>query len=86
MALLLQGALRARAKVGLKMNAPGDALQTILGILPAMKQPSISQLVNSDWLAIETVLDEIQVRDLIPALKSAGAQDIIEYQLSKVIP
>ncbi|MCL2301177.1 MAG: ATP phosphoribosyltransferase [Firmicutes bacterium] len=85
-ALLLQGALRARFKVGLKMNAPGDALQTILGILPAMKQPSISRLVDSDWVAIETVLDETQVRELIPALKSAGAQDIIEYQLSKVIP
>jgi len=84
--LLLQGALRARSKVGLKMNAPADALNAILGILPAMKQPSIARLVDSDWLAIETVLDEIQVRDLIPALKTAGAQDIIEYQLSKVIP
>jgi len=84
--LLLQGALRARSKVGLKMNAPGDALDTILGILPAMKQPSISKLWDSDWVAIETVLEENQVRDLIPALKSAGAQDIIEYQLSKVIP
>jgi len=85
-ALLLEGALRARSKVGLKMNAPGGALDTILGILPAMKQPSISRLVDSDWVAIETVLDETQVRELIPALKSAGAQDIIEYQLSKVIP
>ena len=84
--LLLQGALRARSKVGLKMNAPEDALRTVLGILPAMKQPSISRLVDSDWVAIETVLEEAQVRDLIPALKSAGAQDIIEYQLSKVIP
>jgi len=84
--LLLQGALRARSKVGLKMNAPADALDTILGILPAMKQPSISRLVHSDWVAIETVLDETQVRELIPALKAAGAQDIIEYQLSKVIP
>ena len=84
--LLLQGALRARSKVGLKMNAPAAALDTILGVLPAMKQPSISRLVDSEWVAIETVLDETQVRDLIPALKSAGAQDIIEYQLSKVIP
>jgi len=84
--LLLQGALRARSKVGLKMNAPEDALDTILGILPAMKQPSISRLVAGDWVAIETVLDETQVRDLIPSLKAAGAQDIIEYQLSKVIP
>jgi ATP phosphoribosyltransferase len=85
-AVLLQGALRARSKVGLKMNAPGDMLNTILGILPAMKQPTISHLVNRDWIAIEVVLEESQVRDLIPALKKANAQDIIEYPLSKVIP
>lgn len=84
--VLLQGALRARSKVGLKMNAPDDALATILGILPAMKKPTVSRLVDSDWVAIETVLEEIQVRDLVSALKSAGAQDIIEYPLSKVIP
>jgi ATP phosphoribosyltransferase len=86
MAVLLQGALRARSKVGLKMNAPGAMLDTILSILPAMKQPTISHLVNSDWIAIEVVLEESQVRDLIPALKKANAQDIIEYPLSKVIP
>jgi len=85
-AVLLQGALRARSKVGLKMNVPEASLDTILQVLPAMKQPSISKLVGSDWVAIEAVLDEIAVRDLIPALKSAGAQDIIEYPLSKVIP
>jgi len=85
-AVLLEGALRARSKAGLKMNVPVDSLDTILGILPAMKQPSISQLVGSDWVAIETILDEIQVRELIPELKAAGAQDIIEYPLSKVIP
>ena len=86
LSVLLQGALQARSKAGLKMNVPGDALDTILSILPAMKQPSISQLVNSDWVAIEVILDEIQVRELIPALKAAGATDIIEYPLSKVIP
>ena len=84
--VLLKGALLARSKVGLKMNVPATALNTILGILPAMKQPTVSKLVDSDWVAIETVLEEIQVRDLIPSLKSAGAQDIIEYPLSKVIP
>jgi ATP phosphoribosyltransferase len=68
------------------MNVPNDALNTILGILPAMKKPTVSRLVDSDWVAIETVLEEIQVRDLVPALKNAGAQDIIEYPLSKVIP
>jgi len=85
-AVLLQGALLARTKVGLKMNAPEDALDKILGILPAMKKPSIAKLVGSDWVAIEVIVDEVQVRDMIPALKSAGAQDLIEYPLSKVIP
>ncbi|MCL2746649.1 MAG: ATP phosphoribosyltransferase [Coriobacteriia bacterium] len=84
--VLLQGALCARSKVGLKMNVPDGVLDKILDVLPAMKQPSVSRLIDSDWVAIEVVLDEIQVRDLIPALKSAGAQDIIEYPLSKVIP
>ena len=86
MAVLLQGALRARSKVGLKMNVPGDKLDIILDVLPAMKQPTVSQLVHSDWVAVEVILDEKQVRDLIPALKKAGAQDIIEYPLKKVIP
>ena len=84
--VLLQGALRARSKVGLKMNVPDSALDTILNILPAMKKPTISKLVASEWVAIETIMDETQARDLIPALKSAGAQDIIEYPLLKVIP
>jgi ATP phosphoribosyltransferase len=86
LAVLLQGALRARSKVGLKMNVPGDKLDTILDVLPAMKHPTISQLVHSDWVAVEVILEEKQVRDLIPALKRAGAQDIIEYPLTKVIP
>jgi ATP phosphoribosyltransferase len=86
LSVLLQGALRARSKVGLKMNVPGDKLANILEILPAMKHPTISQLVQSDWVAVETILDETQVRDLIPALKKGGAQDIIEYPLLKVIP
>jgi len=86
LSMLLQGALCARSNVGLKMNAPEEALTAILDILPAMKQPTISKLVDSKWVAIETVLNEVQSRNLIPALKSAGAQDIIEYPLSKVIP
>ncbi len=86
LSVLLQGALRARSKVGLKMNVPGDKLANILEVLPAMKQPTISQLVQSDWVAVETILEETQVRDLIPALKRGGAQDIIEYPLLKVIP
>jgi len=86
LSVLLQGALRADAKVGLKMNLPKDKLDNILAILPAMKHPTVSQLINSDWVALEAVLDEKQVRDLIPALLVGGAQDIIEYPLNKVIP
>ncbi len=86
LAVLLQGALRADSKVGLKMNLPKDKLDNILDILPAMKHPTVSQLINSDWVALEAVLDEKQVRDLIPALRRGGAQDIIEYPLNKVIP
>ncbi len=86
LAVLLQGALRADSKVGLKMNLPKDKLDNILDILPAMKHPTVSQLINSDWVALEAVLDEKQVRDLIPTLRRGGAQDIIEYPLNKVIP
>lgn len=86
LAVLLLGALRADSKVGLKMNLPKDKLEDILAILPAMKHPTVSQLINSDWLALEAVLDEKQVRDLMPALRRSGAQDIIEYPLNKVIP
>ncbi|MEW5899513.1 MAG: ATP phosphoribosyltransferase, partial [Bacillota bacterium] len=86
LAVLLLGALRADNKVGLKMNVPGDRLDAVLEILPAMKHPTVSQLVNSDWVAVEVILDEKKVRELVPALKKVGAQDIIEYSLKKVIP
>ncbi len=86
LAVLLLGALRADNKVGLKMNVPGDRLDAVLEILPAMKHPTVSQLVNSNWVAVEVILDERKVRDLVPALKKVGAQDIIEYPLKKVIP
>jgi ATP phosphoribosyltransferase len=84
--VLLQGALQARFKVGLKLNVRESELNKVLGVLPAMKTPTISRLVDSEWVAIETILDKIQARDLIPQLKQVGAQDIIEYPLSKVIP
>lgn len=86
LATLLIGALRAESQVGLKMNVPGDKVNNVLAMLPAMKHPTISQLYNSDWVAVETILSERQSRDLIPVLKRAGAQDIIEYPLNKVIP
>jgi len=86
LSVLLQGALRADDKVGLKMNVPCARLDEVLSVLPAMKHPTISRLVNSDWVAVEAILDEKKVRDLIPALKRVGAEDIIEYPLNKVIP
>lgn len=86
LSVLLQGALRADSKVGLKMNVPGDRINDVLSVLPAMKHPTISQLYNSDWVAVEVVLDEKMSRDLIPPLRKMGAQDFIEYPLNKVIP
>jgi len=86
MAMLMQGAMQAESKVGLKMNAPQSALEEIIALLPAMRTPTISHLSNSDWIALEIIAEEKQVRDLIPLLKSAGATAIIEYPLNKVIP
>lgn len=87
LALLLRGALAGYAKVGLKMNVPSSGLEKVLKILPAMKRPTVSPLYNNGgWVALEVVIDEHRVRELIPALKEAGAQDIIEYPLNKVIP
>jgi ATP phosphoribosyltransferase len=85
-ALLLQGALAAETRVGLKMNAPKDKIDSIVKMLPSMKNPTISQLYESDWVAVEIIVEEKIVRDLIPQLKAAGACDIIEYPLNKVIP
>ncbi|HAG11148.1 MAG TPA: ATP phosphoribosyltransferase [Desulfotomaculum sp.] len=86
LAVLLEGALRADDKVGLKMNVPGEKLDEVLKVLPSMRHPTVSKLVNSDWVAIEVVLNEKKVRELAPALKKIGAHDIIEYPLNKVIP
>jgi ATP phosphoribosyltransferase len=83
--LLLKGAIAAEGKVGLKMNARKEDLKEILSRLPALKNPTISGLSKGGWFAIETVIDERVVRVLIPALKKAGAQGIIEYPLNKVI-
>ncbi|MBZ4649133.1 MAG: phosphoribosyltransferase [Desulfomicrobiaceae bacterium] len=82
---LLQGALRAETMVALKMNAPADKVDAIMGVLPSMNAPTVAHLYQSDWLSVETVVERRQVRDLIPKLLAAGAQDIIEYALNKVI-
>lgn len=84
-ALLLKGAIAAEEKVGLKMNVRKENLKKVLGKLPALKKPTISGLSDDGWFAIETIIDERVVRVLIPELKSAGAQGIIEYPLNKVI-
>ncbi len=85
LALLLEGALLAEEKVGLKMNAPRDHVEAVLEILPSMKNPTISDLTDRDWIAIDVVVDEKIVREIIPRLKAAGAQGIVEYPLNKVI-
>jgi ATP phosphoribosyltransferase len=85
-ALLLQGAINAREKIGLKLNAPKDTLEAILKILPAEKSPTISALADGTWVAVEVIVEEKQERELIPLLKRAGATGLISYPLNKVIP
>ncbi len=84
-ALLLKGALAAEEKVGLKMNVPEKSFNKVLDILTALHSPTISELADPGWFAIEVIIDEKKVRDLIPKLKSVGATGIVEYQLNKVI-
>lgn len=84
-ATLLKGAIAARGKVGLKLNVSKKNLKSVLQILPAIKKPTVSGLSSIGWFAIETVLDEKVVRDLLPELKKAGGEGIIEYSLNKVI-
>jgi ATP phosphoribosyltransferase len=83
--LLLKGALEAEAMVGLKMNVEKKNLEKIEKILPALKNPTISQLSDPNWVAVEVVLKESEVKKIIPLLKKAGAQGIIEYPLNKVV-
>lgn len=86
LALLLKGAIAADGRVGLKLNCPADRLPEVLERLPAMKVPTVSPLADKNWVALEVILEEREVRTMIPLLKQAGAQDIIEYPLNKVIP
>ena len=83
--LLLKGAHAARDKVGLKMNIPESKLKGLLEALPALRNPTIAHLATPDWVAVETVIDEKIVREIIPQLKSLGAEGIIEYPLNKVV-
>jgi ATP phosphoribosyltransferase len=83
--LLLKGALAARSLVGLKMNLPASAQQNLLETLPALRNPTVSPLAQNGWVAVETVIDEKTVREIIPKLKALGAEGIIEYPLNKVV-
>jgi ATP phosphoribosyltransferase len=85
MAMLLKGALEAEAKVGLKMNIREKDLPRLLKNLPALRNPTISNLSLKGWVAVETIIDEHVVRELIPALKAAGAEGVTEYPLNKVV-
>jgi len=85
LALLLRGALEAESKVGLKMNLQQKNLDQLLRSLPALRNPTVSHLSQPGWVAVETIIDEKIVRELIPQLKAAGAEGIIEYPLNKVV-
>ena len=84
-ALLLQGALDAEAKVGLKLNVREDHIKKVIATLPSLRNPTISPLGQKGWVALETVVDEKVVREIIPKLKAAGAEGIIEYPLNKIV-
>ena len=84
-AMLLQGALVAEKLVGIKMNVPENKIEQIVSLLPSLNAPTVASLYQSDWFAVETVIDTREVRDLIPQLLKAGAEGIIEYSLNKVL-
>ncbi len=84
-ALLLTGALEAHSKVGLKLNLPRPSLDHVLAKLPSLRNPTVSPLSNPEWVALETIIDESVVREIIPVLKTYGAEGIVEYPLNKVV-
>src|SRR5882762_9394436 len=83
--MLLEGAINALGKVGLMLNVRKDCLAAVLSILPALKNPTISNLSDEGWVAVHTILEEITVRNIIPRLKEAGGQGIVEYPLNKIV-
>jgi ATP phosphoribosyltransferase len=83
----MEGAIRAEGRVGLKLNVRKEDAARVIALLPALRMPTVSPLAFSEeWVAIETVIEERQVRKLIPELKRAGAEGLIEYELNKIIP
>ena len=85
LSILLRAAIAARSKVGLKMNVRKGDLESVLHVLPAEKSPTVSSLADSEYVAIEVIIDDTVERSLVPALKRAGASGIITYPLNKVI-
>ena len=83
--MLLEGAMTALGRVGLMLNVRREGLGAVLAVLPALKNPTISQLSDESWVAVNTILEEITVRSIIPRLKEAGAQGIVEYPLNKIV-
>lgn len=83
--ILMQGALRAHKLVGLKMNVPSAEVENVVALLPSLNAPTVSPLYQQEWFSVETVIDESEVRELVPRLQRAGAQGIIEYALNKVL-
>lgn len=83
--LMLQGAIDAAGKVGLMLNVRRDDLPGVLGVLPALKNPTISNLSDADWVAVNTIVEESVVRRILPKLKAANAQGIVEYPLNKIV-
>jgi ATP phosphoribosyltransferase len=83
--MLLQGAIEAAGKVGLMLNVRRQDLEKVLAVLPALKRPTISQLSDPEWVAVNTVIEEKTVREIIPRLKAANAQGIVEYPLNKIV-
>lgn len=84
-ALMLKSCLAAEGKVGLMMNVPKGDLQAVLGVLPALQTPTISSLADSDWVDVNTIVEEAIVRTIVPQLKEAGARGIVEYAINKII-
>ena len=83
--MVLKGAINAADRAGLMMNVPADCLEKVLALLPALATPTISQLSDQKWVAVNTVIEESIVKDLFPRLSEAGARGIVEYPLNKII-
>ena len=83
--LMLQGAIAAATRVGLMLNVRRDDLTSLLSVLPALKKPTISELSDSQWVAVNTIIEESVVRQILPRLKAARAEGIVEYPLNKIV-